>query len=266
MKLSKGIVDILVLQEMEENVVTFVTDRDGGLPQDLQEIQEEVTLTLKKGPHDAKVSIRKEYGDESPFQFAEINPKLAKKLSIRNGTRYALEYDPKSNTLELIRMPATQVSATVTVGRSRSKSNLSLTVGYALLSLLGAAENRPAEILLKKGTRSQKIRLFVPENELNGEFRVTPLLANQYGLEDGKPFLMEYNQVTKVLSILGPATTDISMLLRKRKRLRKRLTAAALRQVVISVRQRARSPRIASARKRLNRVRSSSRNQNLPIF
>lgn len=234
--MTKGIIDILVSGEPDENTITFITDCSGGLPPDVRQLRDGDRVSLKKDDKVKQVVLRKERGDECAFHYAEVSHDLAKELSLRNGMRYTIEYDSASQTFLIERMPKTQLSASVSVERRQTKARAkghTASIGYALLSLLGMAENQPAVFTLRKGNISKKLKLAVPVNELDSEFRVPADIASAYGLENGKPFLLEYNQITKVLTVLGPATLDISRLLLSRKRrnvhvrsLRRALSAA----------------------------------------
>jgi hypothetical protein len=239
--MSRGIIDVLVTEELNEDTIVFITDCSGGLPPDVQHVRDGARVTLKTDRQEKQVIVRKERGEECAFHYVELSPQLAKELSLRNGMRYTIKYDSAANVYEIARMPKTQLSTSVTVERQRTKSKDTATIGYALLSLLGMAENQPTVFTLKNGKSSKKLKLIVPVNELDSEFRVPPSVAAQYGLENGKPFLLEYNQNTKVLTVLGPATLDISRLFLRRKR--RKLHVLSLRRAVAAAKSKSKKNR-----------------------
>ncbi|TVY11989.1 hypothetical protein [Paenibacillus cremeus] len=201
--MARGILDLWVSKSVSASEIVLVTDCYNGFPHDLHILQpgDEVTL-MRGGIELPQITIVREKADECAFHYMELNPETAKKLGLKHGSRYRLTYDEESAQLMFNSMPTSRVNVPITIERSQNRQNR-VVIGYSLLSMLGGTENPPSQLRIKKGPTTLKLRLVVPENELDEDFVLPSQAAAKLGLNSSDSHWLEYNQVTRMLYFTG---------------------------------------------------------------
>ncbi|WP_461480243.1 hypothetical protein [Paenibacillus sp. PvR052] len=192
--------DVSVSKQLGQNEMNLVLDCMNGLPHDLRVLQDGALITMKHDDAERQVLVTRGKGDECGFHYIEVGTETANALRLRDGVRYRVHYDESTKILTLTRALVSRVQVPLKTDRKKKKEP-TVTIGYALLCMLGMAEKRPSLITLNRGSVTVKLRLSVPNNELDRGFLLSSEIAAMLGLTQGQACLLEYNQSTKVLTL-----------------------------------------------------------------
>ncbi|MCZ8514697.1 hypothetical protein O9H85_20160 [Paenibacillus filicis] len=226
--MARGILDVIVSDSMDDNEIILVTECYNGYAEELQTIAEGAVVTLKKGDSEREVKVLREKGDECAFHYMEVGNETASELGLVDGARYLLEYDAVDSTIKLTRVKVSRAQVPVRVDRTSAGKDR-ITIGYSLLSQLGMTTDNSKAAVLKDGKETAKLRFHIPENELDGSFRVPSFVAAMFGLQDGELCQLEYNQTTKVLQCTDKGLMLSCHVLKPRNRSRSKSAASATR-------------------------------------
>ncbi|NOU96138.1 hypothetical protein GC093_23350 [Paenibacillus sp. LMG 31456] len=199
--MAQGVVDVIVSKDQNENSLVLVANCGGGLPNDLHLIRDGAEVTLKQGDIEKSVVVNHEAGAECAFNYIEMNAKTAKAFGLHDGSRVLLTYDSESKDLRLQRVTKSRASGLLLSDHNKTRTG-SIIIGYSLLSLLGIPTTRGTTITIRVNSVSQRMKVLIPENELDSDFRLSPLNLRKFGLHPGKSFSLEYDQTSKTLSVL----------------------------------------------------------------
>lgn len=200
--MAKGIVDVNVLSEMEDSNVILVLGCGGGLPNDLHLIEERKGLTLKRGNVTREITLIQEQGDECAFNYMEMSSETAQQLGLKNGDRVILDYTSETKTLQIQRLNTSFANGLLLLDTRKNRNGV-ITIGYALLSWLGIPEEIAGDtIVISKDSVSKRLRVVIPDNELDETFRMSSSTLKALGLVPRKKWRLAYNQTTKVLTVV----------------------------------------------------------------
>lgn len=200
--MAKGIVDVNVLSEMEYNYVNLVLGCGGGLPNDLHLITDTEGLMLKRGNVISEITLVQEKGDECSFNYMEMSPEIAQKFALKHGDRVVLDYKADTKTLQMQRLNSSSASGLLLLDPRKNRDGV-ITIGYALLSWLGIPEDAAGTMItVNNGSISRRLRVVIPENELDETLRMSASNLKAMGLTPRKKWKFAYNQTTKVLSVV----------------------------------------------------------------
>ncbi|WP_240414261.1 hypothetical protein [Paenibacillus periandrae] len=204
--MASGVVDIQVSKELAENTMVIIYNCEGGLPNDLHLIRDGYEVTLQRADLEGKVRIVHEQGNDCSFNYIEVDPLTARKFRMRHGSRFILNYDPNVNRLRIRRITTSQAHGYL-VSEPRKHRDGSIIIGYTLLSWLGIPSTSNLVITLDNGSISKKLRVVIPENELETDFRLTALNMRRFRLTPRKKWGLVYNQLTQTLKVMPTAAT-----------------------------------------------------------
>ncbi|MDF2960069.1 MAG: hypothetical protein K0S39_1804 [Paenibacillus sp.] len=206
--MAQGVVDVYVSSDQNENTLVLITNCGGGLPNDLNAIRNGIEVTLKRGDTEKTIVVTHERGAECAFNYMEINENTAKTFGLRGGNRVALTYDPESRELKMQRLTKSRASGLL-LPDPRKYRDSSIVIGYTLLCWLGIPEAAGTSVTFRKGSASKKLKVIIPENELDTDLRLSLTNLRKFGLVPGKALMLEYDQMTKTLNVLT-AAADIA--------------------------------------------------------
>ncbi|MCZ8518983.1 MULTISPECIES: hypothetical protein [Paenibacillus] len=217
--MAYGIVDISVTDGADETSAILVIECYNSFPHDLGSIRNGTSVALKNNGAERTVRLYRERGDECGFPYLELGASTAKALGLKQGTRYQIDYNEMNDTLTFRRVTLSRASVPIDIGTNRS-TEPTITIGYSILRMLGFPESKSSYVSVKRGNTVHKLRLIVPENELDEEVRLSPAAAAKLGIPGGQEHLLEYSQSAKVLYLDG-ATPSESSIAGKRSRNRR---------------------------------------------
>ncbi|MEK3721062.1 hypothetical protein [Paenibacillus sp. FSL H8-0034] len=204
--MASGVVDIQVSKELAENTMVIIYNCEGGLPNDLHLIRDGYEVTLQRADLEGKVRVVHEQGSDCSFNYIEVDPLTARKFRMRHGSRFTLNYDPNVNRLRIRRITTSQAHGFL-VSEPRKHRDGSIIIGYTLLSWLGIPSTPNMVITVANGSISKKLKVVIPENELETDFRLTPINMRRFGLRPGKKWGLVYNQLTQTMKVMPVAAT-----------------------------------------------------------
>ncbi|AFH64935.1 hypothetical protein ACVNS2_29980 [Paenibacillus caseinilyticus] len=224
--MAYGIVDISVSDQMEDTAAALVLDCYNSFPHDLDSIRSGVSVVMKNNNTERSVRLYREQGDECGFPYLELSSAAAKALGLKDGYRYQIDYNEMGGTLTFRRVTLSRVMAPIDVSTDRSRE-AAVTMGYSILSMLGLAEQRGSYVSVKKGGTTHKLRLIVPENELDEEVWLSPAAAAKLGISGGNEHLLEYSQSSRVLYVDGASPSESSAAVKRTGSSRTKRTTAS---------------------------------------
>lgn len=198
-------VDISVSKQLSKDEMTLVLNCMNGFPHDLHEVHHGAVVMLKKDDTEHQVLVSRGNGDECGFHYIEVGTDTAKALGLQDGARYLVQYNELSKTLGLTRALVSRTHVPLQIDRKKHKV-LTVTIGYAQLCKLGMAGKRPSIVTLTRGPATVKLKIYVPDNELDEGFHLSTQIAAKLGLNQGQACLLEYNQSTKILMLAASGT------------------------------------------------------------
>ncbi|SFK67461.1 hypothetical protein SAMN03159341_10135 [Paenibacillus sp. 1_12] len=204
--MASGVVDIQVSKELAENTMVIIYNCEGGLANDLHLIRDGHEVTLQRADLEGRVRIVHEQGSDCSFNYIEVDPLTARKFRMRNGSRFTLNYDPDVNRLRLRRITTSQAYGLLKT-EPRKHRDGSIIIGYTLLSWLGIPSLPNQIITLANGSISKKLKVIIPDNELETDFHLTAVNLRRFGLAPGKKWALSYNQLTQTMKVLPAAAT-----------------------------------------------------------
>jgi hypothetical protein len=205
---AKGVVDVHVSKDLEDNAIILVVDCASGLPNDLNTISSGTRLTLQRGDVSSEMKVVHEHNHENSFNYMEVNADTASRFGIKDGMRFILSYDSNEKLLQMYRLIISRAYGLLLPDSSRYKEN-TITIGYTLLSWLGISDT-VSYITVTKGATSKRFRVRIPENQLDDDFRLSPTHMKAFQLPPRKRFKLEYNQSSKTLHLNTVAVAAVS--------------------------------------------------------
>lgn len=199
--MAKGVVDVYISEDADNDTIILYTDCASGIPHNLNTIRSGTMITLRRENVQSEVKAVQDSDKESGFNYMEISPDNARRFGIKDGMRFVLDYEENGKTLKITRLLACRAYGLLLADTRKNRDDV-ISIGYALLSWLGISRSDKS-ITLTKGSLTKKLRLSIPENELDDNFRLSPANLRAFGLLPHKRLKLEYNQVTKTLRILG---------------------------------------------------------------
>lgn len=224
-EVANGIVDVSVSQHLGKNEINLVLDCMNGFPHDLHGLQDGALITMKNDNSERQVLVTRGKGDECGFHYIEVGTETANTLRLRDGARYKVYYDESTKMLTLTRAFVSRVQVPLQTDRKKKKEP-TVTIGYVLLCMLGMTDKRPSWISLNRGTATVKLRLSVPDNELEERFQLSEQTAAKLGLTQGQVCLLEYNQSTKILALGASGVPRRNIILKQKTRNTKNLNGS----------------------------------------
>jgi hypothetical protein len=203
---ANGIVDVYVSKELAENTIGIIYNCEGGLQNDLHLIRDGHDVTLQRGDLDGRVRVVHEQGSDCSFNYIEVDPTTARKFRLRNGSRFTIDYEPKDNKLRMRRLTTSQAYGLLTAEQRKSRDG-SIVIGYTLLSWLGIPSKPNTVVTFASGSTSKKLKVVIPDNELETDFRLTAANLLKFELAPGKKWGLEYNQLTQTMRVVPTAAT-----------------------------------------------------------
>ncbi|WP_426448519.1 hypothetical protein ACP26L_28430 [Paenibacillus sp. S-38] len=223
--MAYGIVDISVSDQMEDAAAALVLECYNSFPHDMDSIRSGASVVLKNNNTERSVRLYRERGDECGFPYLEISTAAAKALGLKDGYRYQIDYNEMSGSMTFRRVTLSRVMTPIDVSTDRSRE-ASITMGYSILSMLGFADQRASYVSVKKGSTTYKLRLIVPENELDEEVWLSPEAAAKLGIPGGKEHMLEYSQSSRVLYVDGAPQSESSVAGKRSRSRTKRTTSS----------------------------------------
>ena len=216
--MAKGIVDVNVWAEMENDRIILVLDCAGGWPNDLRLIPDRESITVKRGNVSSQITMVQEQGNECAFNYLEMSAETARTFGLQHGDRVQLTYNEETKTLQMQRLNSSSAQATLLLDSRRNKDEV-ITIGYVLLSWLGIPDHAVGStITLSRGTVNKKLKVVVPENELDEVFRMSASNIKAMGLTPRKKWKLTYDQDKRTLNISSNASSTTAGSSRKSKR------------------------------------------------
>lgn len=204
--MASGVVDIQISKELAENTMVIIYNCEGGLPNDLHLIRDGHEVTLLRANLEGKVKVVHEQGSDCSFNYIEVDPLTARKFRMRHGSRFILDYDQNVNQLRIRRITTSQAYGLLITEPRKNRDN-SIIIGYTLLSWLGIPRLPNLVITVVNGSITKKLKVVIPENELETDFRLTPVNLRRLRLSPGKKRGLSYNQLTQTMKVLPVAAT-----------------------------------------------------------
>jgi hypothetical protein len=203
---ANGIVDIYISKELADHTIVLIYNCEGGLPNDLHLIGDDHTITLQRATLEGNVRIVHEQGSDCAFNYVEVDPATARKYRLPNGSRFMLDYTPNENKLRMRRITTSRAHGQLLIDPRKSRDR-TIIIGYTLLSRLGIANSPNSTITLSMGSTNKKLKVEIPDNELETSLWLTSTNLRKFGLSPGKKWGLEYNQLTQTLRVLTIAST-----------------------------------------------------------
>lgn len=194
-----GILDVWVSSDVDASSMVLVTDCMNGYPHELYGLQDGMTVTLSKGSEEKEVRIVRESSNECSFHYMELHPQTAKQLGLANGSRCRVTLDDKME-MKIAPVSVSRYHANVQIERHPSRQQR-IVMGYSLLSMLGIRHPAKSAITVKRNASPVKLRLHVPENELDESCILPVQAAVKLGITQNGTYLLEYNHATRVLGL-----------------------------------------------------------------
>lgn len=206
--MPKGIVDVSINENKDPNSVALVLNCGYGPPSELHSIPDRAELLLKRGDKEHQTVFLHERGHECAYNYIELSPQTAGALGLKNGERYILDYSG-TRTVTMERLATSAAPGLLLSETGKNKDGV-IQIGYALLSKLGIPDTAAGRsITFAKGSVSKRLKLIVPENELDETFRLSPANQKAFGLTASKMWELAYNQLSGKLQI-GKTNSNIS--------------------------------------------------------
>jgi hypothetical protein len=152
------------------------------------------------------VKIIHEQGTDCAFNYIEVDPVTARKFRLRNGSRFMLDYEPNESKLRMRRVTTSQANGKLLV-EPRKNRDRTIVIGYTLLNWLGIPSMPNSMLTLSMGSTSKKLKVEIPDNELETDFWLTVANLRKFRLSPGKKWGLEYNQLTQTLRVVSTAST-----------------------------------------------------------
>ncbi|OXM86768.1 hypothetical protein [Paenibacillus rigui] len=201
--MAKGVVDVYISKELDDNTAILYVDCAMGIPHNLNTIRSGTVVVLQRDEVKRDVRLIQDSDKESSYNYMEISPDNARKLGIRDGMRFILTYDANDKTIQMRHLASCRAIGMLYSDPRKNYDGV-ISIGYALLSWLGINATE-TYISLTKGSLTKKLKLSIPENELEEYFRLSPSNLRAFGLLPRKKHKLEYSQTTKTLRIVGHA-------------------------------------------------------------
>ncbi|MFD0678687.1 MULTISPECIES: hypothetical protein [unclassified Paenibacillus] len=215
--MAQGVVDVYVSKDQSENSLMLIANCGGGLPNDLHLIRDGAKVTLKRGDIEKSIVVNHEIGAECAFNYIEMDTNTAKTFGLQDGNRVLLNYDSESRNLQIQRLTKSRANGLLRPDPRKTRTG-AIIIGYSLLSLLGIPHKPGTSITLRLNSVSQKMKVLIPSNELDSDLRLAPSTLRKFGLVPGKFLTLEYDQISKTLSVLN--TSAIASKQRKSTRIK----------------------------------------------
>ncbi|GAB2702190.1 hypothetical protein ACFQWB_02250 [Paenibacillus thermoaerophilus] len=200
-----GLVDVFVGGTLERDGAVLVADSGGQLDPELGRIPSG-RLLLHQGLRSERIVLERQSAPGSAFNTLEIHPALARKLGLKDDTRYKLSYDPDTRVLYLLRWPKIRKPAEFRIDDSLPPGYVSISPD--LLVALGVP-GLTSRMVLMRGERQMVCELDIPEEGKRGVFALPPGKAKLLRLTDGRRYSLLFDQVRSRLwlstSSLRPA-------------------------------------------------------------
>ena len=202
--MAKGVVDVYVSKDLDDSTIVLFVDCATGIPHNLNTIRTGTPVVLQRESVKAEVRLVQDSDKESGYNYMEMSPDNAKRFGIRDGMRFVLSQEDNGKTLTMRRITSSRALGLLLPDPGKKRDDR-ISIGYALLSWLGISSSEPS-ITITKGSRTKKMKLTIPENELDDDFRLSPANLRAFGLLPRKRHKLEYNQATKTLRIFSQAS------------------------------------------------------------
>ncbi|MFC6232702.1 hypothetical protein ACFQI7_33530 [Paenibacillus allorhizosphaerae] len=195
-----GILDVWVTSDVDASSMVLVTDCMNGYPHELYGLQDGMSVTLSKGSAEKEVRIVRENSNECSFHYMELHPQTAKDLGVANGSRCRVNLDEIKMEMKLTPVSVSRYYTNVQIDRHPNRQNR-IVMGYSLLSMLGIRHQAKSAITVKLNSAPVKLRLNVPENELDDSCTIPAQAAAKLGITHNGSYMLEYNHATRILGL-----------------------------------------------------------------
>jgi len=194
----KTTVDVFVSEELKDNE-SILTIRSVDLYGTMGEIPMRDLWTLKASKTEQLIALTVEQ-DIEEFYHPSIGlaETIAKKLKLKNGYRYELNYDELDRTMRLKKMPVSGGTFPLVVSNGIRRGTLH--VGFRAHGILGLPLAQKA-VLCRKNDVQMKLVVKVSKNMSEGDALVMHEdTARQFDLIGGLRYNVVYNQTEKELA------------------------------------------------------------------
>ncbi|MCR8643573.1 hypothetical protein NV379_13005 [Paenibacillus sp. N1-5-1-14] len=198
----KGAVDLFVFPQWTEDTMSLTLGNPATGP--LVALPDRSSITLQHGNLKRTLQIEVERATGEYFYHSlGISPIIAKQLKLKSGYRYALEYDEIQRLIKIKRTPSSRGVFTFRERLLKTKSKMKpIIFGYSVAGELGLPEGGNVVLQSQKGMVSPRLKIGIsPALDDDEVFIMSGEWARRFGLVHGQRYVLEYNQITKMLNI-----------------------------------------------------------------
>jgi hypothetical protein len=196
--MASGIMDVWIAK-IPADLVLLNPRCLSGADADLSGIRTDKPIALACG--NRKISVKLRYRDfgEGFVPSMEVSATLAEQLKLTPYGRYRVRYDAKSGTLSMKPFPVNAASGAYLPGTRLAAGTIS--IGCELLSRLGIPDRPGLRIQVQRAGRRQPMRLQIPANLFDRNFRLSSRIGQAFRLRPGAKYPLKYDQRTGLLTI-----------------------------------------------------------------